>query len=72
MAKKGWARTGHPDATLVVNLHEAKALGPLLVDGQAGNGDVGLRQPVVVHELHVVHAVPALPPAYRQHEGNLR
>lgn len=41
------------------HLHEAEVAGALLIICNAANGDVCAAGAVVVHKLHVVHAVPA-------------
>ena len=41
-----------------VHLHQAEIGRPLRVDGQAADGDVRPRRPVVLHKLGVIHAVP--------------
>jgi len=51
------AQATHNHTALIIDLHQAKLFRALRGVGQRADGDVRVGLPVVVHKLHVVHAV---------------
>ena len=52
----------HNDVALVIDFHEAEVCGTLMVHWQAADGDVSACGSMVLHKLHVVHAIAARAP----------